>query len=74
MQLTNRSFSAGEVIPVEFAFAVIAPHTHVALSKNYNPHLIWSAVPIETKPFTPICHDRDVPSSGDYVNKEGRED
>jgi Raf kinase inhibitor-like YbhB/YbcL family protein len=73
MQLKSRSFSDGGGIPAELAFAVIAPGIHIALGKNCNPHLVWSDVPEATKSFALICHDYDVPSRGDDVNKEGRE-
>jgi Raf kinase inhibitor-like YbhB/YbcL family protein len=73
MQLKSQSFKDGAAIPGEFAFAVIDPVNHVSLSKNRNPHLAWSDVPEEVKSFALICHDPDVPSKGDDVNKEGRE-
>lgn len=73
MQLKSESFLEGAVIPGEFAFAVIDPKSHVALSKNRNPQLAWSDVPEGAKSFALICHDPDVPSRGDDVNKEGRE-
>ena len=73
MQLNSDSFSDGAPIPGEFAFAVIDPATHVSLSRNRNPHLAWSDAPAVTKSFALICHDYDVPSRGDDVNKEGRE-
>src|ERR1700758_4377305 len=73
MQLKSDSFSDGAAIPGEYAFAVIDPSTHVALSKNRNPHLAWSDTPAVTRSFALICHDYDVPSRGDDVNKEGRE-
>lgn len=73
MQLKSRNFRDGGTIPGEFAFAVIAPGSHIALSKNRNPNLAWSDVPEGTKSFTLICHDCDVPSCGDDVNKEDRE-
>ena len=73
MQLKSESFRDGAVIPGEFCFAVIDPKSHVALSKNRNPQLAWSDVPEGTKSFALICHDPDVPSKGDDVNKEGRE-
>jgi len=73
MQLKSDSFSDGAAIPGEFAFAVIDPNTHVALSRNRNPHLVWSDTPAVTKSFALICHDYDVPSRADDVNKEGRE-
>jgi Raf kinase inhibitor-like YbhB/YbcL family protein len=73
MQLTSKSFRDGASIPGEFAFAVIAPVNHIALSTDRNPHLAWSDVPEGTKSFALICHDADVPSRVDDVNKEGRE-
>jgi Raf kinase inhibitor-like YbhB/YbcL family protein len=73
MRLTSSSFNEGEAIPGDFAFAVIDPANHVALSKNRNPQLAWSDVPEGTKSFALICHDPDVPSKGDDVNKEGCE-
>jgi len=73
MILSSQSFSDKTAIPGEFAFAVIDPATHVALSSNRNPHLAWSDVPAGTQSFALICHDPDVPSSGEDVNQEGRE-
>jgi len=73
MQLKSQSFNDGAVIPGEFAFAVVDPKTHVSLSQNRNPHLAWSDAPSVTQSFVVICHDPDVPSRGDDVNKEGRE-
>jgi Raf kinase inhibitor-like YbhB/YbcL family protein len=73
MQLTSKSFSDGAPIPGEFAFAVIDPVNHIALSTNRNPHLAWGDVPGGTKSFALICHDPDVPNRADDVNKEGRE-
>jgi Raf kinase inhibitor-like YbhB/YbcL family protein len=72
MKLWSDSFKDGEVIPGEFAFCVIDPATHVALSANKNPHLTWSDVPAGTKSLALICHDGDVPSRGDDVNQEGK--
>jgi Raf kinase inhibitor-like YbhB/YbcL family protein len=73
MQLTSKSFSDGAPIPGEFAFAVIDPVNHIALSTDRNPQLAWSNVPEGTKSFALICHDPDVPNRVDDVNKEGRE-
>ena len=64
MQLKSHSFNDGAVIPGEFAFAVVDPKTHVALSKNHNPQLAWSEAPAETNSFAVISHDPDVPSRG----------
>jgi len=73
MKLTSTSFTDNMPIPGEFAFAVIDPVQHVALSGNRNPQLAWRDVPAETQSFALICHDPDVPSRGDDVNQDGRE-
>jgi Raf kinase inhibitor-like YbhB/YbcL family protein len=73
MQLKSRSFNDGQAIPGEFAFAIADATQHFALSANRNPQLEWRDVPDGTKSFAIICHDYDVPSRGDDVNKEGRE-
>jgi Raf kinase inhibitor-like YbhB/YbcL family protein len=72
MKLMSSSFSDGGVIPAEYAFCAPDPNTHATLSKNQNPQLGWVDVPVGTKSFALICHDPDVPSKGDDVNKEGR--
>ena len=72
MKLTSNSFADGAKIPVEFAFCAPDPANHAMLSQNRNPHLAWGDVPAGTKSFALICHDPDVPSKGDDVNKEGR--
>lgn len=73
MKLISNSFKAGDAIPGEFAFAVIEPKTHITLSNNRNPHLAWDQVSLHAKSLAIICHDDDVPSRPDDVNKEGRE-
>jgi len=72
MQLNTTAFADNGVIPGECAFAVIDPATHVRLSANRNPDFTWSGVPAGTQSFALVCHDPDVPSRGDDVNKEGR--
>ncbi|MGE5623020.1 MAG: YbhB/YbcL family Raf kinase inhibitor-like protein [Bacillota bacterium] len=72
MKLWSESFRDGEAIPGEYAFCVIDPASHVALSSNKNPHLAWSDLPPGTRSLALICHDRDVPSRGDDVNQEGK--
>ena len=73
MQINSKNFTDGAPIPGEFAFAVIDPVSHIALSTNRNPHLAWSDAPDGAKSFVLICHDYDVPSSGEDVNQEGRD-
>jgi Raf kinase inhibitor-like YbhB/YbcL family protein len=72
MKLTSSSFEDGGAIPAEFAFCAPDASTHATLSKNRNPQLAWADVPMGTKSFALVCHDPDVPSRGDDVNKEGR--
>jgi Raf kinase inhibitor-like YbhB/YbcL family protein len=73
MKITSASFSDGKEIPAEFAFCAPDPASHVKLSQNRNPQLGWSGVPAAARSLVLICHDTDVPSRGDDVNKEGRE-
>ena len=73
MKLSSSSFNDGGVIPAEFAFCAPDAKTHVTLSKNRNPQLGWGDVPMGTKSFAIVCHDPDVPSKPDDVNKEGRD-
>ncbi|MBK8765970.1 MAG: YbhB/YbcL family Raf kinase inhibitor-like protein [Burkholderiaceae bacterium] len=73
MKVWSDSFADGATIPVEFAFGRIDAATRVALSGNRNPHLAWSGLPVGTKSLAVVCHDPDVPSSGEDVNQEGRE-
>ena len=72
MKLWSDSFADNGRIPGKFAFCVIDPKVHVAMSDNKNPHLAWSDAPAGTKSLAVICHDVDVPSKGDDVNQEGR--
>ena len=72
MKLTSQSFKESEMIPGDFSFGIPDPENHVALGKNFNPHLIWTDAPAGTRSFAIICHDPDVPSRGDDVNQEGR--
>jgi Raf kinase inhibitor-like YbhB/YbcL family protein len=73
MRLISKSFADGHPIPSEFAFAAMDPDSHVSLSGNRNPHLEWDDAPKGTRSFALICHDPDVPSRPDDVNKDGRE-
>jgi Raf kinase inhibitor-like YbhB/YbcL family protein len=72
MKLTTTAFADLSPIPSIFAFCRVDPDQHVALSQNRNPDLAWSDAPAGTESFAVVCHDPDVPSRGDDVNKEGR--
>ena len=65
MKLSSQSFNDGERIPEEFLFGKIDPAHHVTLSTNRNPQLSWDNVPVGTRSFAIVCHDYDVPSSGE---------
>jgi len=72
LNVTVEGFADGASIPGKFAFGVPAKEGHVALSDNLNPAISWSGAPEGTKSFAIICHDPDVPSSGEDVNQEGK--
>jgi hypothetical protein len=72
MKFWSDSFKDGDSIPGEFAFCVIDPNAHVAMSSNRNPHFAWNDLPAGTRSLALICHDPDVPSRGDDVNQEGK--
>ena len=72
MKLVSAGFQNNGAIPGDYAFCVIDPVNHLAMSKNRNPPLAWSEVPAAVRSFVLLCHDYDVPSVGDDVNREGR--
>ena len=72
MKLWSDSFTDGAAIPPHHAFCAPDPAAHVKMSQNRNPHLAWSDLPQGTQSVVIICHDPDVPSKADDVNKEGR--
>ncbi len=45
----------------------------MTFADNLSPALRWQDVPERTRSFALICHDYDVPSKGDDVNREDRE-
>jgi hypothetical protein len=72
VNLYSNDFLNGAQIPAALAFCAQDPAARVTLSSNRNPHLAWDGVPADTRSLALICHDPDVPSRGDDVNKEGR--
>ncbi|MBO6826722.1 MAG: YbhB/YbcL family Raf kinase inhibitor-like protein [Sneathiella sp.] len=72
LKVTIDGWTDGAPIPGVFAFGVPATEGHVALSDNKNPKISWNGAPTGTQSFAIICHDSDVPSSGDDVNQEGK--
>ena len=72
MRLWSNSWIDGERIPARYAAGRLLDGG-VGFSDNLNPHFAWSEVPAGTRSFALICHDFDVPSRGDDVNKTDRE-
>lgn len=72
MKLTSTSFADGQRIPGDHAFCLPDPAHHVCLGRNLNPQLSWEDVPAGARSLVVICHDPDVPSTGEDVNQEGR--
>ena len=72
MKLSSDSWVDGDRIPARHA-AGRRTDGGVGFSDNLNPHLAWSEIPAGTKSFALICHDFDVPSRGDDVNRSDRE-
>lgn len=73
MKLWSDSWANGERIPPRYAAGRLDAAGGVTFSDNVNPHLAWSEVPPGTRSFALICHDFDVPSRGDDVNRSDRE-
>jgi len=73
MKLWSESWSNGEAIPARYAAGKIDAAGGVGFSDNLNPHLAWSELPAGTQSLVLICHDFDVPSRPDDVNKPDRE-
>jgi Raf kinase inhibitor-like YbhB/YbcL family protein len=72
MIFTTDSFTDGGPIPEQYAFCAPDAASRIKLGQNRNPHLNWSDLPKGTQSVVVMCHDPDVPSKGDDVNKEGR--
>ena len=72
MKLTSSSWTNGDRIPPRCA-AGRSNSDGVGFSDNLNPHLAWAELPAGTKSLALICHDFDVPSSGEDVNRDDRE-
>jgi hypothetical protein len=73
MKLWSDSWSNGERIPSRYAAGRIDTPEGVTFSENLSPHFAWSELPAGTRSLTLICHDFDVPSRADDVNRAGRE-
>jgi Raf kinase inhibitor-like YbhB/YbcL family protein len=66
------SWPHGAAIPPQFAFGRPGTDSPFAPSDNISPAIRWSDAPAGTRSFAIICHDPDVPSSGEDVNQTGK--
>jgi phosphatidylethanolamine-binding protein (PEBP) family uncharacterized protein len=73
MKLWSDSWTNGDRIPARFAAGRLDDASGVTFGDNLNPHLAWSEVPADARSMVLICHDFDVPSRGEDVNKPDRE-
>jgi Raf kinase inhibitor-like YbhB/YbcL family protein len=73
MKLWSDSWTNGDRIDARYAAGRLDDSGAVGFSDNINPHLAWSDLPPATKSLVLICHDFDVPSKGDDVNRPDRE-
>ena len=73
MKLISNSWVNGDRIPQRFAAGRLASGAGVEFSDNISPHLSWSDVPSAAQSLVLVCHDFDVPSRGDDVNRTDRE-
>ena len=73
MKLSIEGWDDGAPIPTKFAFGKIPAEGRFETSDNISPAISWSDAPAGTKSFALICHDPDVPSSGEDVNIEGKQ-
>jgi Raf kinase inhibitor-like YbhB/YbcL family protein len=72
MKLWSDSWTNGDRIPARYACGRLTDGG-VGFSDNLNPHLAWGDLPVGTRSLVLICHDFDVPSRPDDVNKPDRE-
>ena len=70
LKITIDAWPDGGPIPEEYAFCVPADEGHVTAGRNRNPGIRWADVPPGTRSFALLCHDPDVPSKPDDVNRE----
>ena len=72
IKITTDAFKEGECIPAKFAFCSFTADMKVEMGKNINPNFTWTDIPEGTKSLVLICHDSEVPTSAENVNKEGK--
>ena len=73
MKLWSDSWVNGDPIPPRFAAGKPDGRGAACQGDNISPHLAWTDLPQGTRSLALICHDFDVPSSADDVNRAGLE-
>ena len=72
MKFWSDAWSNGEAIPERYAAGRLTSGG-VGFADNLSPPLAWSDLPEGTRSLVLICHDFDVPSVVDDVNRTDRE-
>jgi len=72
MKLSSSVLENNQAIDAEYAFCMADASQHATFGSNTNPPLEWVDLPAGTRSLVLICHDPDVPSKPDDVNKEDR--
>lgn len=73
MRLWSDTLVNGEPIPQRHAAGRLTEDGGVGFSDNISPHLAWADLPPGTRSLALVCHDFDVPSRADDVNRDDRE-
>ena len=73
MKLWSDNWTDGAPLPARHAAGRLGPDGKPTFSDNVSPHLAWRDLPEGTQSLALVCHDFDVPSRGDDVNKPDRE-
>jgi Raf kinase inhibitor-like YbhB/YbcL family protein len=72
IKITTNAFKEGEKVSAKFAFCSLTSDLKVEMGQNINPKFSWTDIPEGAKSLALICHDSEVPTSAENVNKEGK--
>jgi Raf kinase inhibitor-like YbhB/YbcL family protein len=73
MKLWSDSWTNGDRIPERYAAGRPDGQGRATFSDNLSPHLAWSDLPSGTRSLVLICHDFDVPTRPEHVNRPDHE-
>ena len=73
MKLWSDNWTNGDPIPQRYAAGRPDGKGQATFGDNFNPHLAWSDLPSGTQSLALICHDFDVPSRAQDLNRGDRE-